>query len=285
MTISNVLTDEFETEVWGQESIHRIIGRAMQRSDFETFKFTGDMIQNSKPLWDWSEYLVDHYVGNYELMVKFRTLQRTGVQLSKNQLAVALNSMLNTWKRSLKEGKQRIAAQVTQRLNEDVFGQPVEFEKIPDASPINLEKNQVTLQSFEGFQAPQSGTYTFVDGSGEYRVLKFDEYMGSTFISYQNGSDNESSFAKFGKITPEHKLVIWASAFHKQEKIRISNTQRAQLRDAVEFICGMDQDAHLKFGEAYAMRSGRCFMCGRTLTVPSSISAGLGPICAEKWGA
>lgn len=138
MAISNILTDEFDAEVWGQESIYRIISRAMSRPDFETFKFNGDMVDSSKPLWDWAEYVVDHYVGTYDLMVKFRTLHRTGTQLSKNQLAVVLNSLLNTWKRSLKAGKERIAAQkqeaakaATQQLNDDVFGQKVEFAYIP----------------------------------------------------------------------------------------------------------------------------------------------------------
>lgn len=306
-TIQITALDEFETELWEQSSIHSIIGRVMARPDAQTFKFDGDMVQASKPLWDWAEYVVDHYVGTWTLMVEFRTRQRTGTQLSKNQLAVALNSLLNVWRRSMKQ----VAARVAQdKLNDDVFGQRVDLTKVPtfrkevipdpeggrpsiepqdtiDAvkqETIDLAKNAAVLQSFEGFKAPQSGTYTFVDGSGEYRVLRFDEYQGSTFISYQNGPDNESSFAKFGKITPDHKLVIWAAAFYKQDKIKISNAQRAQLRDAVEFICSMDQDTHLKFGEAYALKSGRCFVCGRTLTVPSSISEGMGPICAGKWG-
>jgi hypothetical protein len=39
-------------------------------------------------------------------------------------------------------------------------------------------------------------------------------------------------------------------------------------------------------GEAvrYGQRTGTCSCCGRTLTVGKSIEAGIGPICAEKWG-
>jgi hypothetical protein len=39
-------------------------------------------------------------------------------------------------------------------------------------------------------------------------------------------------------------------------------------------------------GEArlYGMRTGTCACCGRELTDPNSIEAGIGPICAEKWG-
>jgi hypothetical protein len=34
----------------------------------------------------------------------------------------------------------------------------------------------------------------------------------------------------------------------------------------------------------YGQRTGRCSCCGRELTRESSINAGIGPICAEKWG-
>ena len=39
-------------------------------------------------------------------------------------------------------------------------------------------------------------------------------------------------------------------------------------------------------GEArlYGMRTGTCACCGRELTDPNSIEAGIGPICAENWG-
>lgn len=39
-------------------------------------------------------------------------------------------------------------------------------------------------------------------------------------------------------------------------------------------------------GEArlYGQRTGVCCCCGRELTDPVSIEAGIGPICAEKWG-
>ena len=39
-------------------------------------------------------------------------------------------------------------------------------------------------------------------------------------------------------------------------------------------------------GEAvrHGQRTGRCSCCGRELTKHASIDAGIGPICAEKWG-
>lgn len=35
---------------------------------------------------------------------------------------------------------------------------------------------------------------------------------------------------------------------------------------------------------AYGKRTGECCCCGRELTDPASIAAGIGPICADNWG-
>lgn len=35
---------------------------------------------------------------------------------------------------------------------------------------------------------------------------------------------------------------------------------------------------------AYGRKTGQCSCCGRELTDPNSIEAGIGPICADKWG-
>jgi hypothetical protein len=36
--------------------------------------------------------------------------------------------------------------------------------------------------------------------------------------------------------------------------------------------------------KAYGIKTGTCSCCGRTLTDPKSISAGIGPICADRFG-
>lgn len=56
--------------------------------------------------------------------------------------------------------------------------------------------------------------------------------------------------------------------------------------------CAEDTAAKLKAiaadpkGEAirHGQRTGRCSCCGRELTKHASIEAGIGPVCAEKWG-
>jgi hypothetical protein len=34
----------------------------------------------------------------------------------------------------------------------------------------------------------------------------------------------------------------------------------------------------------YGRATGNCSCCGRELTDPASIAAGIGPVCAEKYG-
>lgn len=276
--------DEFDSEVWAQSSIQKIIARAMARPDFQTFKFDGEMVRNSKPLWDWAEYIIDHYAGTFELMVEFRTKQRLGRQMSENQLKVALNCLLKAWKGSLTETKTKT-----------VFDQPSDFDKIP--MPVNptvaVEKPQAPTMQLN-VQRPHDGTYTFVDQNGDYRVIRFQSNENTTIngkpvlttrIQYQYGPDNDSDFATCGKIDHEGKLIVYKSVFLRGAKIKdLTGDQRADLAGAISFICSFDKDAQLKAGEAYALKSGNCFICNRTLTVPSSISNGIGPVCAKRWG-
>lgn len=312
-TTLNPLND-FEREVWEQSSIHSIISRAVARPDAATFKFDGEMVRASKPLWDWAEYLVDHYVGTFELMVDFRTKQRLGRQLSENQLKVALNTLLSVWRQSLKQTQARVAAagqaKVAERKYPDVFDQTVDLTSVPtftrevvpnpEGGRPSIEPQDtiyaikaatIKAPTIEIGQVPTDGTYTYVTGNGDYRVVRFntprtkDNQPGTvTWVSYQYGPDNDAEFAKCGRIS-DNALTIWQKAYLKgDQKVALDNTQRADLVEAISFICSLEKDDLLKSGEAYALRSGNCFMCGRTLTVPSSISAGIGPVCAKRWG-
>ena len=63
-----------------------------------------------------------------------------------------------------------------------------------------------------------------------------------------------SKFIASGAATPEHKATLNAIA----------------------------QDPS-KVAKEYGMETGQCCLCGRELTDPESIKAGIGPICASKW--
>ena len=69
-----------------------------------------------------------------------------------------------------------------------------------------------------------------------------------------------------GKITPEGKLL--ARGLSPAEILRITDLLARPAEAARE----------------YGLETGSCCMCNRTLTNPDSIAAGIGPICAERWG-
>ncbi len=127
------------------------------------------------------------------------------------------------------------------------------------------------------------GTYTVVFEEGNHRTLKIatapesSKLAGKRIISYLSGSDNADwrSYTGFGFINDtddgdECSFFIWS-------KFRIG---KGLLTEAVEVLLGDPKAA----AKAYGMESGRCCVCGRLLTVPESIEAGIGPVCAVKFG-
>ena len=52
------------------------------------------------------------------------------------------------------------------------------------------------------------------------------------------------------------------------------------LTPIIKKIADNPQDAALRYGH----RTGRCAVCGRPLDNKESVAAGIGPICAEKYG-
>lgn len=100
---------------------------------------------------------------------------------------------------------------------------------------------------------------------------------GTLVVGYLRGPDNERDFTGFGFVHPCGRLQIWA----KIDQDKLANQIWCARR-----ILDFQGDVELmhKLGMEYAMRSNRCFRCGRTLTVPASVSMGLGPECASKLG-
>lgn len=91
---------------------------------------------------------------------------------------------------------------------------------------------------------------------------------GSTILEYLHGRDNEWDYKAFAFLRTNDRgkptLHIW-------KKYQGSETL---VRDALFF---MDH-----FGDEGVLVARHCFRCGRVLTVPSSINAGLGPECVKK---
>ena len=70
--------------------------------------------------------------------------------------------------------------------------------------------------------------------------------------------------------------------------LKLNNSDSlAKMDQPISAITGSVDEARaefLNYAEAYAIGSGKCACCGRTLTVPASVHRGLGPDCAKKYG-
>jgi len=115
-------------------------------------------------------------------------------------------------------------------------------------------------------------TVQFADGTYKtIRIRRQDEdaqFMPSRLVlSYLSGSDNDSDYTSFAHVDEGGNTRVW-------KKYR----QNTALVEALKVLVGSPTAAR----EAYAEQSGCCSRCGRTLTVPTSLHAGLGPECAKK---
>lgn len=122
-------------------------------------------------------------------------------------------------------------------------------------------------------QIPE-GRYTVTFADGTYKTLRAErqaadaDFMpGRIVLSYLSGSNNDADYTSFAHALENGTVVVW-----KRHQANES------LREALKVLIGSPQAA----AKAYAEHSGNCFMCGRTLTTPESIKAGVGPTCAGK---
>lgn len=128
-------------------------------------------------------------------------------------------------------------------------------------------------------QRPPDGTYTIVFEDGGYRTVRlrtngedWDFAPGEQILSYLAGPDNETSFQSAGILKRDGRLTLWKRHRGTGLEAELARVVTALLHD------------HVAAGEAYALRSCRCWRCHRKLTVPASIHRGLGPDCARQLG-
>lgn len=138
------------------------------------------------------------------------------------------------------------------------------------------------VEARQPLNLPAAATYTVVTGS-EYWTIRLEEPWaearvepGTLTVSYLCGSDNETDFRGFGFVSPTKGFTPW----RKYADPEVLSAYKA----AVSFLLAADAAGHAAGRETYALRSGRCARCGRTLTVPASLHAGMGPDCAAKLG-
>ena len=95
-------------------------------------------------------------------------------------------------------------------------------------------------------------------------------FFGKQIVSYLSGPDNENNFQGFAHLDETGGVRIW-------KRFRTENMARYQL--ALATLQKIGGEGRSEAGLEYAMRSGRCMKCNRTLTVPASLHRGMGPQC------
>jgi hypothetical protein len=124
-----------------------------------------------------------------------------------------------------------------------------------------------------------NGTYTVYDPARKnhttIRLTDAPDTMGKTsgtqIAAFLSGADNTSDYTGCAFVNGRG-YTMW-------KKYRNATDVRAALD-----VLLTSNDNGFTEGRAYAMQSGNCFVCNRKLTTPESITAGIGPICADKLG-
>lgn len=128
-----------------------------------------------------------------------------------------------------------------------------------------------------------NGIYTVCFKDNDNRTIRirdgFENKPGSQIAEYLYGQDNESNYRGFATIL-DGKARIWK----KFEGFARVNKTASRAVISLNFLLGSDEAKLQECGIRYAVKSGNCYRCGRTLTVESSVMQGLGPVCAEKIG-
>lgn len=145
----------------------------------------------------------------------------------------------------------------------------IHIQPCPDAQEV--EQAAPALVTF----AVPDGRYTVIwaDGYKTIRVRHQDEFAtfmpGRVILSYLSGSDNTSDYTSFAHVDERGEVRVWKK-----------HQGNDRLCEAVKVLLGDPKAA----SQAYARESGCCGICGRTLTTPESIDAGIGPECRRKVG-
>ena len=130
-----------------------------------------------------------------------------------------------------------------------------------------------TIDFFKGGKA----IFTIANPSGEHYTFKINQPKGDNkpfFVSLLTGSDNNSDYTYLGLYNPNQTKVILT----KKSKYNDESTPVKVIRWAIKMVL-LNKD----LPEGYTIQhEGRCCRCGRTLTTPESIEAGIGPECAKR---
>lgn len=143
------------------------------------------------------------------------------------------------------------------------------FETVADAKTFALAGNAIlTLESL------RTGAHF------TYKIRESKPAEGSTaskapvhFVSLLNGPDNTNDFMYIGLIKPSGEFTLTAKS-----------RAGANAASVVAFKYFWSLQGEAFPAQLVVHHENRCGRCNRTLTVPESITSGLGPECRELMG-
>jgi len=203
------------------------------------------------------------YEGDFDYMVGMRDETASGrMFLTDGQSKGVLNCLMADAKRRLEQRGPKVVVVAGAARERD--HQPAPSHRFLTDLPDG--RYRVTLENDESI-----ALYIKLAGSES-------KLAGSRVISTRSGGDDWMGVAH---ITSNGEFRLWRSA---------QSTLRARVDAAVKVLDqAKTQDEWLVAGLAFAREGSQCFICGRDLDTPESLTAGYGPTCAEKhglpWGA
>jgi hypothetical protein len=130
--------------------------------------------------------------------------------------------------------------------------------------------------------------FTVESSTGEWRTFRVaspkdqkdrGEEARLFFVSLLTGPDNIGDFTYLG-VMARDPAGRWALRLTAKSRLTPDSLPVRVFQWSLRVIQGL-----APLPEGYAIHhEGRCCRCGRTLTVPESITSGIGPECAAKYG-
>lgn len=105
----------------------------------------------------------------------------------------------------------------------------------------------------------------------QYGARKRRAQDGARFVKVMTGPDNQNSYTHIGHINEHREFRLDGSS-------RIS--AGAPSVSAWRWFWSAVRTQSNKLDQCEVWHDGRCSRCGRRLTVPESVSSGIGPVCA-----
>ena len=225
------------------------IGIALDRK-FESTDMTPELRQAAR-------LYAASYDGDFDFMVSMRDNATAGsLFFSDNQSKSILNCLMADAKRRL-AGRAPRASEAT--------------------APVQTPQRQYLTNL-------PDGRYRVTLPDGDNLALRIhlagqdSKFAGSRIVSTRINGDEWMGVGHVGTAGNFH---MWRSC---AGQLRVRVFAALDILDKAE-----TQDEWLVMGLAFAQAGSQCFICGRDLDTPESLTAGYGPVCADKhglpWGA